>query len=85
MIKILEKFLNLIPTEETVVKNEFINNLSLNNKYTYFLNTYGSLYAIDNEKNMEIKWFINLNQSLDINPSNLFLGNQIVNNNKKLL
>ena len=34
---------------------------------------------------MEIKWFINLNQSLDMNPSNLFLGNQIVNNNKKII
>ncbi len=74
----------LIPTEETVVKNVFINNLSLSNKYTFFLNTYGSLYAVA-KKDMEIKWFLNLNQSLDINPSNLFLGNQIVNNNKKIV
>ena len=74
----------LIPTEETTVKNRFINNLSLNNNYLLFLNTYGSLYAV-NKKDMEIKWFINLNQSLDINPSNLFLGNQIVNNNKKII
>ena len=76
--------LKLIPTEETVVKNIFINNLSLNNNYTFFLNTYGSLYAVS-KKDMEIKWFVNLNQSLDINPSNLFLGNQIVNNNKKIV
>ena len=34
---------------------------------------------------MEIKWFVNLNQSLDINPSNLFMGNQIVNNNKNII
>ena len=34
---------------------------------------------------MEIKWFVNLNQSLDINLSNLFYGNQIVNNNKKII
>ena len=34
---------------------------------------------------MQIKWFVNLNQSLDINPSNLFFGNQIVNNNKKIV
>ena len=74
----------LIPTEETTVKNRFINNLSLNNNYLLFLNTYGSLYAV-NKKDMEIKWFINLNQSLDMNPSNLFLGNQIVNNNKKII
>ncbi len=74
----------LIPTEETVVKNLFINNLSLNNNYTFFLNTYGSLYAVS-KKDMEIKWFVNLNQSLDINPSNLFMGNQIVNNNQKIV
>ena len=74
----------IIPTEETNVKNRFINNLSLNNNYLFFLNTYGSLYAV-NKKNMEIKWFVNLNQSLDINLSNLFYGNQIVNNNKKII
>ena len=34
---------------------------------------------------MQIKWFVNLNQSLDINPSNLFFGNQIVNDNKKII
>ena len=74
----------LIPTEETVVKNAFINNLSLNKYYIFFLNTYGSLYAVS-KKDMEIKWFVNLNQSLDINPSNLFMGNQIVNNNQKIV
>ena len=49
----------------------------------YFLNTYGSLYGIDNQ-NMNISWFINLNQSLDINPNNLFRGNQVVINNNKI-
>lgn len=72
-----------LPTEETVIKNNFINNLSLNNEYTIFLNTYGSLYGIDNQT-MNINWFVNLNQSLDINPSNLFSGNQVVINNKKI-
>ena len=71
------------PTEETVIKKYFINNLSLNNEYTVFLNTYGSLYGIDNQ-NMNISWFINLNQSLDINPNNLFRGNQVVINNNKI-
>ena len=33
---------------------------------------------------MKIIWFINLNQSLDLNPSNIFAGNQIVNNGEKL-
>ncbi len=74
----------LIPTEETIVKNRFVNNLSLNNDYLFFLNTYGSLYAVT-KKNMNIKWFVNLNESIDINPSNLFLGNQIVNNDKKIV
>ena len=66
-----------IPTEENTIKNEFISNLSSNEKYTFFLNTYGSLYAVDNNR-MRILWFINLNQSIDLNPSNLFEGNQIV-------
>ena len=68
-----------IPTEETIVKNKFVNNLSLNQKYTYFLNTYGSLYSLDSKK-MRINWFLNLNQSLDLSPSNLFVGNIIVAN-----
>ena len=65
--------LKLIPTEETIVKNNFINNFSSDGKLTFFLNTYGSLYAINNQ-NLNIIWFINLNRSLDLNPSNLFLG-----------
>ena len=76
--------LKLIPTEETVVKNQFINNLSVSKKFTFFLNTYGSLYAINNET-LTVAWFINLNQSADINPSNLFLGNEIINDGKKIV
>ena len=33
---------------------------------------------------MRIIWFINLNQSLDLNPSNIFTGNQIINYGEKL-
>lgn len=76
--------LTLIPTEETVVKNQFINNISVSKNFTFFLNTYGSLYAINN-KNMTVSWFINLNQSVDINPSNLFFGSQIINNEEKIV
>tara|TARA_Y100000389_G_scaffold71507_1_gene68193 strand:- start:18023 stop:19348 length:1326 start_codon:yes stop_codon:yes gene_type:complete len=76
--------LKLIPTEETLVKNQFINNLSVSKNFVFFLNTYGSLYAINNQT-MSVAWFINLNQSLDINPSNLFLGNQIINDGKKIV
>ena len=42
-----------IPTEETIVKNQFINNLSLNQESIFFINTFGSLYSI-NKKNMFI-------------------------------
>ena len=65
--------LKQIPTEETIVKNNFINSLSLNEKNIFFLNTYGSLYSI-NLKSKRVNWFLNLNQSLDVNPSNIFLG-----------
>ena len=34
---------------------------------------------------MEINWFLNLNQSLDINPGNLFFGNKLVNNSNTLV
>ena len=76
--------LKLIPTEETIVKNQFKNNLSLDEKNLFFLNTYGSLYSIDNES-MKINWFINLNQSLDLNPSNLFSGHPIINENERII
>ena len=76
--------LRSIPTEETLVKNKFINNLSSNNDSLFFLNTYGSLYAI-NIKSMRLSWFINLNQSQNLNPSNLFSGNKIINNDSKII
>ena len=76
--------IKLIPTEETIVKNEFINNLSMSDKYLFFLNTYGTLYSID-RKSMQIVWFLNINQSLDLNPSNLFLGSKIVNDEEVLV
>ena len=77
--------IKFIPTEETIVKNNFINNLSIDDKNNlFFLNTYGSLYSID-AKNMKINWFLNLNQSTDVNPSNLFNSVQIVSNENKVL
>ncbi|MBD1138369.1 PQQ-binding-like beta-propeller repeat protein [Pelagibacterales bacterium SAG-MED41] len=74
----------LIPTEETLVKNQFINNISLTKNSIFFLNTYGSLYSID-KNTLSVKWFLNLNQSLDLNPSNLFSGTELVNNNNKII
>ena len=76
--------IKLIPTEETVFKNKFSNNLSLNKKTLFFINTYGSLYSIDIET-MKLKWFVNLNQSSDINPSNKFAGVELVAYGDKIL
>jgi len=83
--KINGDLIKFIPTEETIVKNKFINNLSIDDKNNlFFLNTYGSLYSIG-AKNMKINWFLNLNQSANINPSNLFNSVQIVSNKSKVL
>ena len=76
--------LKLIPTEETIVKNKFINNISLDKESTFFLNTFGSLYSVDNNK-MQINWFINLNENFNINPSDLFLGNKLINTKEKII
>ena len=67
-----------IPTEETVVKNKFSNNISLGDKNLFFLNTYGSLYSISKD-DLKINWFVNFNQSNDLNPSNLFNATEILN------
>ena len=76
--------LKLIPTEETIAKNEFENNLSVNAESLYFLNTYGSLYSIDNST-MRINWFINLNQSLNTNSGNIFKSTKIIHNKKRIV
>jgi outer membrane protein assembly factor BamB len=73
-----------IPTEETIVKNQFINNLSSNNNQLFFLNTYGSLYSVKTDT-LKINWFLNINQTLDLNPSNIFFGSKIVNNKDKIV
>ncbi len=75
--KISGDLFNSIPTEETNIKNQFINNLSLNKKNLFFINSYGSLYSINIDK-MKINWFINLNQSSNLNPANIFLGSELV-------
>ena len=76
--------LKKIPTEETIVKNKFVNTLSQDKESTLLLNTYGSLYSINNET-MKINWFQNLNQSFDVNPGNLFSANEIINNKDKIV
>ena len=77
--------LKLTPTEEIKIKNQFNSNLSLiNNEDLLFLNTYGSLYSI-NLSSLKINWFINLNPSLNLLPSNLFQGNILVNNDSAII
>ena len=76
--------LKMIPTEEDVIKNQFVNNISVSKKNIFYLNSYGSLYSMDSEK-MQINWFLNLNQTIDLNPSNLFMGNQIINYKDKTI
>ena len=82
--KLSGEILKQIPTEETMVKNNFINSLSLDRKNIFFLNTYGSLYSV-NIKSKRVNWFINLNQSLDVNPNNIFYGSQIINYGGKII
>ena len=73
-----------IPTEETLVKNNFENNISYYEDNIFFLNTYGTLYSI-NEINLKINWLINLNRTLDINPSNLFSGQEMLVDQNKIV
>ena len=71
------KKLKLIPTEEVTLKSKFINSIALKDNLLIFLNTFGTIYAI-NVNNLKINWFINLNQSLDLSFNNLFTSNPIL-------
>ena len=73
-----------IPTEETMVTNQFVNNFSIKDNSLFFLNSFGSLYSIDINLR-RVNWFINLNQSLDLTASTLFNGNQIVNYKNRIV
>ena len=75
-----------IPTEELLIKNEFINNISSNNKSIFYLNTFGSLYSID-KNNLRLNWFLNINQSEINNFESIFSSKeiQIVNDNLIIL
>tara|TARA_B100001057_G_scaffold484624_1_gene562962 strand:+ start:894 stop:2222 length:1329 start_codon:yes stop_codon:yes gene_type:complete len=73
-----------IPSEETIINNSFINNIALGNEEIFFLNTYGSLYSINN-RDFKLNWFVNLNKTLDLNLSNLFSGSEIVYSDNKIV
>tara|TARA_B100000963_G_scaffold355809_1_gene374772 strand:+ start:6431 stop:7756 length:1326 start_codon:yes stop_codon:yes gene_type:complete len=82
--KINGEILRLIPTEETIIKNNFKNNISLNKDTLFFLNTFGSLYSV-NTNNFKINWFININESINLNSGNIFDGSQIINENDRIV
>ncbi len=67
-----------IPTEEVFVKNNFKDNLSQNENSIFYLNTFGSLYSI-NVKNFKVNWYLNLNMGSGSNLTDLFNGNQLIN------
>ena len=68
--------LRKIPSEEILVKNNFVNNLSINKNNIFFLNTFGSLYSI-NKDDLKVNWFVNVNSSINSNLEKLFNSNEI--------
>ena len=78
------KILRSIPTEETILKNNYKNNISLNDQMIFFMNTFGSLYSID-LNSLKINWFVNLNETINLNSNNLFNGSIIINSNNKII
>ena len=81
ILYILNKFngvqLRFIPTEETIIKNDFVNSLALYKDTLIYLNTFGSLYSI-NTQNLKINWFASFKESLDLNITNLFYSNPVI-------
>tara|TARA_B100000963_G_scaffold124788_1_gene108835 strand:+ start:1223 stop:2551 length:1329 start_codon:yes stop_codon:yes gene_type:complete len=75
--------LRKIPTEQMLVKNNFVSNISMSDNSIFFINTFGSLYSID-AKSLKMNWFLNLNTSIDINLDNLFYSSEIKINNNNL-
>ena len=82
--KMTGNLVKLIPSEDTIVKKSFINNISLGKKSIYFLNTYGSLYSI-NIDNFKLNWLVNLNEQIEQTINNIFTGTEIINYKNKVL
>lgn len=78
------EILKLIPTEETIIKKNFKNNLSLNENTLFFINTFGSLYSV-NIDDFRINWFVNINENINSNPGSLFDGGKILIYENKLI
>ena len=60
-----------LPTEEALIKNEFINSLAIKEDSLFYLNTFGSIYSINSNKS-NINWFININPYSEIAINSLF-------------
>lgn len=75
--------IKLIPSEESLIKNAFVNSISLGPGKIFFLNTFGSIYSIDSKK-YNLNWFLNLNKTLDLNLTSLFFGSNLVYNENKI-
>ena len=78
------EILRSIPTEEVILKNKFKGNISVSDEYIFFLNTYGTLYAVRSDS-MQISWFLNLNQSKNFKDKSMFKGSEIIYKNGKVL
>lgn len=78
------EILRSIPTEEVILKNKFTGNISVSDEYIFFLNTYGTLYAVRSDS-MQISWFLNLNQSKNFKDKSMFKGSEIIYKNGKVL
>ena len=75
--------IKFIPTEESIIKNDFVSSFAASQKKIFYLNTYGSIYSISNKG--YIDWFINLNESLETNSRSLFYSNPILVFEDKLI
>ena len=76
--------LKYIPTEGTIIKNDFVNSLASTRNSLFFLNTFGSIYSID-KKNLQVNWFSNLKETFDISPTSLFFSNPIIIKKDKII
>ena len=72
-----------IPTEESVLKNEFVNTFAWNSKSVFYLNTNGSLYSLNRDGN--VRWFLSLNQSSDLKDNSLFYSNTLLLHKNKII
>ena len=71
-----------IPTETSKINGKFINYINHDNENIYFLNTFGSLYSIN--KDLNINWFLNLNKAIETNANNIFFSNDVLVNNNEV-